>query len=445
VEPKSRRGLDQSYQVVETLIEEHLKVWNYSRSVEDHDTTYFFLLSSSLAAPTYYHQKYFFDGVGVLRYFTFLLAQYEHDDHARFPSLWPWIDAKIRPREMVVVRTHLLISQEVFTLSYAPASREQGAGGAPAGLFEALMDDPSIVRAFPIHQTAFISAIRFGEQLLLSLNVTSQAAPRRPYFDQILLHAVRDVLSGEISRPEFDEQFPGVSFNVSARWNPLDMETLAGQSLRQVTQMDDLSTEALLDVVSSWRHRVLHADPLQFYPIAAQARSLRLGIGDPAADALSLLQREVNTHKDLHTEEATILQDAASHRDVEPSHEESHDRDTQTQPLTENGDGNGEENGSVHEHEHEHSRKRVLEAGEVVQIHLTRCAIGFLPPQSILEMFWELTFIGSVITFAVIAIFSYLTLGSIVHQLVNEGVWRLPFFIHVYETTVRVRFIYLWA
>ena len=420
--------------MVEELIEEQLKSWNYSRRVEDHDTTYFFLTSSSLSASTYYHQKYFFDGVGVLRYFTFLLAQYEHEEQGRFPSLWPWIDAKIRPRETVVVRTHLLISQDVFTLSYGPASRGSGEEkeSGPVGLFESLMNDPSIVRGFPLHQTAFISSIRYGEQLLLSLNVTSQIAPRRPYFDQILLHAVRDVLSGGMTQSEFDQEFPEVTFNVSARWNPLEMETLDGRSLHHETQLDLLCTADLLDIVTSWRHRVLDSDPLSFYPIAVQARSLRFGVENPVADALQRLQEEVDhSHGDadlFHHGEEEENESLLSFTDLQADDVEDSQDAESWRP-----DGYGSRG------------KRILEAGEVVRIHLTRCATGFLPPQSILEMFWELSFIGSVITFAVIAIFSYLTLGSIVHQLVNEGVWRLPFFIHVYETTVRVRFIYLWA
>lgn len=422
--PKKRNGLEEYNTVLESLIQNEMNDWEYSRNSSDHDATYFFLPESSIESPSLYNYQYLFSGTGILHFFTFVLSQQATEE--RFPPLWPWIAAKIQPEEEVTITTHLLISQDVFTLSHTllptktnePIKNQQineSTAQNQEDLFGKIVNDPNFLINLSNHQLAYISDIRYGQQLLVSLNVTSKSPEAHPYFSKKLLHAVKDLMTESIPRSEFDELFPQVSFNLSLHWNPLTLQTRQGKRLKNTSMLTSISANELLDILESWRDFVFQQDPLTAYPIALQARSLRIRV-DPV----------VSFNEDNSTTENHLDHDEIVHNHYDDENEHTDDGQS----------GNKQEKNKVF--------KTTVESGNIVNVHISRCAYGNLPPQSVMEMFWELSFLTTITAFSLVTVLSYFTLGGVVQQIVAQGQLRLPFFIHIHEVAIRLRFLYIW-
>ena len=438
---------------IEELIESELKSWDYSKNASDHDTTYFFLPSTSVRSSSFYNQQYFFEGIGVLRYISFILSQSDTEER-RFPSLWPWIAAKLQPDIEVTISTHVLVSQAVFALSHTPPGIVDP-NDYSIDLFGRLSQDFGNFSHSPLHQMAYCSDIKYGEQLFLGLDVVSRAPHKHPYFSSTLVHGVRDVLSGAISSEEFDIEYPLVSFNISLTWNPLYFTTQQGKILDGETILLNLSTSELLDIIDSWRNNVMNKDPILMYPIAMQARSIRVMKRNkkPSSSSKNNNNNINQFDKDITIEnnEETITIDhnvdsidEIQEKDIIDVMEKDNDIFLDISDTGETKTIN--DNHTILETNHTDDVQMItkFEAGDVVKVYVSRCASGFLPPESILEMFWELSFLTTIMALTLVGIVTYFTVGGIVHQLVIQEQIRLPFFIHLHENVMHLRFIYIW-
>lgn len=425
--PKDRNGLAEYNAALEDLINFEMKEWGYSRNSTDHNATYFFLPESSISSPSLYNYQYIFSGTGILHFFTFVLSQQATEE--RFPALWPWIAAKIYPEKEITIPTNLLISQDVFTLSHTliPRNNENKESqesttntntaynnsdyiSTKKDIFGKIVNDNNFLDNLSNHQLAYISDIRYGQQLLLSLNITSKAPEPHPHFSTKLFHGVKDLLTETIPIDEFNELFPQVSFNLSLSWNPLTLKTRQGRLLENVSKLTLLSPGELLDILESWRDLVFQQDPLLNYPVAVQARSLRI------IDKSSSLSKD-DKNETTQNDDFNFVDEI-----IDNHYEEVID---------------GDHNESL-------QTSKSLESGNIVKVHISRCTYGNLPPQSVLEMFWELYFLTTITAFSMVTILSYFTLGGVLHQIVGQGQLRLPFFIHIHEVAVRLRFLYIW-
>ena len=456
-----------------------MKSWDYSRRLEDHNTTFVFLPEASSMLTSFHNYQYELDGYGVIRFLSFIFAN-SPSTPPKFPSLWPWVNAKLNKPKELVIQTDVMVAQELFSITHSPShlyhnNYDLTNDDAAKNLTNDSQDDNSSeFYTNIIHNKQFIaehdkygfvSKIQFGDHLYMSLNVTSLSPPNKPYFAKKLVGGIKDLLLETITPLQFDESYPNVSFNISFTWSPLHtVSNATGKVYSKVENLFGIEATELLDIVTSWRLGIINSDPLDAIPVALQARSVQLITSKSCnysdQDQLDFEADSLRADKAVQFLTDSALVDDKDEEDLfiaTQSVEASEDlRDlNHALPASENelvGDSHNNRGSELDVARTSNQVNRKLKCssetyitrGEIIQVFTAKCAFGFLPPYSVLEMLWEMNFLIMVIAFCFISLVTYFTMGSLVNQLMLEGQLRLPFFVHLREFPLRLRFLFLW-
>jgi hypothetical protein len=410
----------QYYGVINELLDEMIQ-WSYSRNISDHNTTFIFLPTSSETSSSFHNYHYELGGFGLLRFIGFIFANIPSMPR-QFPALWPWIVAKAQTQDTFTLTTDVMIAQDVFTLHHTPDVNHE-AEIDPNDRFYRLLQQIELESNSSLHEKmAYISSIRYGQQLYLRFNITSRAPPNKPYFGKTLAYALKDLLLEELTPEEFDLQYPLVTFSVEFPWESLDIVCLqSGEHYEGVDSIPALTAAQVIDITRSWRTAVVNKPPMSLYPVALQSRGVHFisskTCKQPDGKA-KLIEDQNDSEPEFADDECKI------------------ELDNLDEPLF------------MHNPEEECTEittRKVIGRGEVVPVFTARCAHGNLPPLPVLEMIWELTFLTVITAVCLLTLMTYLTLGSLIHQLVRDGQLELPFLVQIYEAPVHLHLLYLWV